>query len=63
MTIEIFMKFMILCFTGAGMFQISKWLQFKDSNNKIKYLWNSFIIVICLGIYILSTWFLFEDNF
>ena len=62
MTIEIFMKFMILCFTGAGMFQINKWLQFKDQDNKWKEGWNNFVMLLCIVIYIATTIFLFENN-
>jgi hypothetical protein len=62
MPIEIIIKGLIFCFVGAGMFQINKWLQFKDQENKWKEGWNNFVMLLCIVIYIATTIFLFENN-
>ena len=62
MPIEIIFKGLIFCFVGAGMFQINKWLQFKDQKNKWKEGWNNFVMLLCIVIYIATTIFLFENN-
>ena len=62
MPIEIFIKFIILGFTGVGMSQFNKWLKFKDDSNKLKYFWNSLLLALLIGVYILTIWFMFQNN-
>jgi Trk-type K+ transport system membrane component len=62
MPIEIIIKFIILGFTGVGMYQFYKWLKFKDDSNKLKYFWNSLLLALIIGVFILTTWFMFQDN-
>ena len=63
MPVEIILKVVIYCFVGAGMFQINKWLRFKDQENKWKEGWNNFIKLFCIIIYIATSVFLFGNNF
>jgi len=62
MPIEIFIKFIILGFTCVGMFQFNKWFKFKDDSHKLKYFWNSLLLALIIGVFILTTWFMFQDN-
>ena len=63
MPVEIILKVVIYCFVGAGMFQINKWLRFKEQENKWKEGWNNFIMLFCIIIYIATSVFLFDNNF
>ena len=62
MPVEIIFKGIIYCFVGAGMFQINKWLQFKDQDNKWKEGWNNFVMLFCIIVYVATAIFLFENN-
>jgi hypothetical protein len=44
------------------MFQFNKWLKFKDDSNKLKYFWNSLLLALLIGVYILTIWFMFQNN-
>ena len=63
MPVEIIFKVIIYCFVGAGMFQINKWLRFKEQENKWKEGWNNFVMLFCIIIYIATSIFLFDNNF
>jgi len=63
MPVEIILKVIIYCFIGAGMFQINKWLRFKEQENKWKEGWNNVVMLFCIIIYIATSVFLFDNNF
>ena len=62
MPFDLIFKTLIWIFVGAGMFQINKWLQFKEQDNKWKEGWNNFIMLLCIIVYIATAFYLYEDN-